>query len=307
MKSYELSNKHASRPTVYVDLDGVLADFNGAIAQHHKVSHWREIHRQDLVIDQIAQKPGFFRNLEVLPNARRLIAGVMRLAGSYDILSSPLQSQVEQSSAEKAQWLHKHFASPAPHSVVFEHNKYLYARQPDGTPNILIDDWKTNIKLWQAHGGIGIRYRDADCDQVLAELRQALTGGVKPDKVSESPTELVHDLDPKLFTHHDVLKYINGIHKDYHLDKPIRRHKIWQLIQQPVRELKTPEYVHQDDPYRRVIDLDWDHIDGIDVKTLHKRPVVCDESGWVLDGNHRVTAARAAGVNTIPVIRPYNP
>ena len=61
------------------------------------------------------------------------------------------------------------------------------------------------------------------------------------------------------------------------------------------------------DPYRRVIDLDWDHIGKIDVHELHQRPVVCDESGWVLDGNHRVTAARAAGVNTIPVIRPYQP
>jgi len=307
MKSYELSNKHASRPRVFVDMDGVLADFNGAIARHHQVDHWRDIHRQDLVIDQIAQKPGFFLALAVLPNAHRLIAGVMKLAGSYHILSSPLQSNVEQSAAEKAQWLHRHFASTEPQGVVFEHEKYRYARQSDGTPNILIDDWKTNIRLWQARGGIGIRYRDADCDQALHQLRKALAGGVDTTEVSEAPTELVRHLDPRLFTHHDVLKYIHGIHQDYHLVKPIRRHKVWQMISQPIHELKTPEYVHQDDPYRRVIDLDWDHIGKIDVHDLHQRPVVCDESGWVLDGNHRVTAARAAGVNIIPVIRPYQP
>jgi hypothetical protein len=83
------------------------------------------------------------------------------------------------------------------------------------------------------------------------------------------------------------------------------KHKTWVLTNYPITDLKNPEFVHQDDPYRRVIDLDWDHISKITRADIKKKPIVADEDGWVLDGNHRVTAARAAGFNTIPALVPY--
>ena len=100
--------------------------------------------------------------------------------------------------------------------------------------------------------------------------------------------------------------YVEGIHKEYHMPKPILKHKVWVLHNVPVEDLKTPEYVHQDDPYRRVIDIDWDHVESIHPEDIKRRPVVADDNGWVLDGNHRVTAARARGYETIPALVPYN-
>jgi ParB-like chromosome segregation protein Spo0J len=73
----------------------------------------------------------------------------------------------------------------------------------------------------------------------------------------------------------------------------------------PIEVLKTPEFYDQDDPYRRVIDLDWDHIDDITIQDIMRKPVVVDDKGWVLDGNHRVTAARARGLTTIRALVPY--
>ena len=109
MRSFQFeAADRSSTPIVYVDMDGVLADFFGEVAREHDVEYWREIHRKDLGIDQIAQQPEFFAGLPVLPNAGSLIKGVLGLANTYSILSSPLLSNVEESSKEKMQWLQRH-------------------------------------------------------------------------------------------------------------------------------------------------------------------------------------------------------
>jgi 5'(3')-deoxyribonucleotidase len=310
MKSFEFESKIKRRPVVYVDMDGVLADFFGEVASQHNVEYWREIHRKDLGIDQLAKEPGFFANLEPMPNSGRLIKAVLTLAGKYSILSSPLMSNVEQSSEEKADWLRTHLGRHPPTGIIFDHDKAKFAKQADGTPNILIDDYETNIKLWCAAGGIGIHYDDDNIDQVIKELKLALNGKLKPDAPELAVLE-DEDVDTsikgegKLYTSRQVLKYVTGIHHEYHMPKPILKHKTWVLKQIPVSNLNTPEYVHQDDPYRRVIDIDWDHVKDIHMQDIKTRPIVVDEDGWVLDGNHRAVAARARGLSTIPALVPY--
>jgi 5'(3')-deoxyribonucleotidase len=308
MRSTEFKSKFESRPIVYVDMDGVLADFFGKVAKEHDVGYWREIHRQDLGIDQIAQEPGFFEMLPILPNAGRLMKGVLHLSNEkYSILSSPLLSNVEESSKEKMEWLQRHLKNHQPQAVIFDHEKYKYACQPNGTPNILIDDWDTNIRLWEANGGIGIHYRDKNYKEALHKLEAALSGKIEPKKmpVHEDEEDVDVTRNGGMYTSGQVLKYVQGIHNEYHMPKPIVAHKIWLLKNVPVSSLKTPEYVHQDDPYRRVIDIDWDHVENITPHDIKNRPVVADAEGWVLDGNHRVTAARARGIETIPALVPY--
>jgi 5'-nucleotidase len=306
-----VAHANKKRPIVYVDMDGVLADFFGEVAQAHDVDYWREIHRQDLGIDQIAQEPGFFKMLPILPNAAKLMRGVIELAhGRYSILSSPLLSNVERSSKEKSEWLQRHIKKTQPQAIIFDHEKYKYAKQSNGTPNILIDDWDTNIKLWEANGGIGILYRDSKCQQALKKLQAALAGRIEPEtealEVFEDDVDSVERKEGALYTSRQVLKYIQGIHDEYHMPKPILAHKTWIIRNIPVADLKTPEYVHQDDPYRRVIDIDWDHVREIHLQDIKNKPIVADADGWVLDGNHRVTAARARGLDTVPALIPYD-
>ena len=307
MRSLDFTQK--KKPIVYVDMDGVLADFFGEVAQAHDVSYWREIHRKDMGIDQVAQEPGFFEMLPRLPNAGRLMRGILKLNNDrYSILSSPLMSNVEDSSREKSEWLEKHLPHHPPQAIIFDHEKYKFARQADGTPNILIDDWDTNIRLWEAQGGIGILYKDKDYKQALNKLSAAIHSDIEPKKWSVQEDEDI-DFDVTrrggLYTSRQVLKYVQGIHDEYHMPKPILAHKIWVMKNVPVTNLKTPEYVHQDDPYRRVIDIDWDHVEQIAPQDIKNRPVVIDPEGWVLDGNHRVTAARACGIDVIPALVPY--
>ena len=310
MKFFEFKSEHKTKPIVYVDMDGVLADFFGKVAKEHDVEYWREIHRKDMGIDQIAKKPNFFTSLPPMKHAGHLIRGVLAIAGDYSILSSPLMSNVDQSSEEKAEWLRKYLPNHQPTSVIFDHEKYKFAQQANDTPNILIDDWETNIKLWEANGGIGILHRDEHYKNSLQQLTAALHGEIKP-KVSEfavveSEEDIITPNVGKIYTSRQVLRYVEGIHNEYHMPKPILKHKTWILRDMPISELKSPEFVHQDDPYRRVIDIDWDHVKEIPMHDIKTRPVVIDLNGWILDGNHRATAARARGLDTIPALVPYD-
>jgi 5' nucleotidase, deoxy (Pyrimidine), cytosolic type C protein (NT5C) len=306
VKFFELANNHQSRPIVFVDMDGVLADFFGQVAKEHGVSYWREIHRKQLGIDQIAQQPNFFATLPPMPNAAKLMAGVIAIAGTYSILSSPLLSSVERSTKEKEIWLKKHIKQNHPDTVIFDSEKYKFARQEDGTPNILIDDWDTNIKLWESHGGIGILHTDETYSTTLQQLQLALEGRVEPHEIDDREFPVDHQAS-KLFTRSQVLKYVKGIHKDYSLDAPITKYKVWKLEYIPVSSLKNPEFIHQDDPYRRVIDVNWDHINSFSLHNVNKKPIIIDDNGWILDGNHRAMAARAHGVEFILALHPVVP
>jgi 5'(3')-deoxyribonucleotidase len=286
-------------------MDGVLADFFGEVARREGAKTWRDAHRIKDRVEQVARKPGFFEDLRPLPNAGKLIFSVLKLAGSYCILSAPLQREIEQSSEEKAEWLNRHLHRHPPEEIIFAVQKEHYARQADGTPNILIDDFDTNIRLWEANGGIGILYEDDKVDAAVKKLRYALEGLLPVEDVDENDT-IDTSVEHKLYTSQQVLRYVRGIHDEYHLDDPIREYKVWQLVEVPVSALRTPEFYDQDDPYRRVIDLDWDHISTITPEDILRKPIVADENGWVLDGNHRVTFARAKGLKGIRALIPYS-
>ena len=305
MKSFILESSHHSEPIVYVDMDGTLADFFGEVARREGAKTWRDAHRIKDRVDQVARKPGFFEDLRPLPNAGKLIFNVLKLAGSYCILSAPLQREIEQSSEEKSEWLNRHLHRHPPEEIIFAVQKKHYARQADGTPNILIDDFDTNIRLWEANGGIGILYEDDKVDTAIKKLRYALEGLLPVEDVDES-AEIDTSIDRQLYTSQQVLRYVRGIHDEYHLDDPIREYKVWQLVEIPVAALRTPEFYDQDDPYRRVIDLDWEHIGTITPEDILRKPIVADENGWVLDGNHRVTASRAKGIKKIRALIPYS-
>ena len=51
-------------------------------------------------------------------------------------------------------------------------------------------------------------------------------------------------------------------------------------------------------------DIDWDHVDNISGHDIKTRPIVVDDAAWILDGNHRYTAARKRGMSHIPAFVP---
>ena len=73
------------------------------------------------------------------------------------------------SEEQKRVWISKHLR-PGPQEIIITSRKEKYAVQPDGTPNILVDDRSSNITKWDAAGGIGIKYQ-ADEDSLSVVIQ----------------------------------------------------------------------------------------------------------------------------------------
>jgi len=160
-----LESVDTAKPIVYVDMDGVLADLYNHAAEIHDVDHYNDMTKdqwESFFKDSDAYH--LFRDIQPFNTANQLLKLVKKYAGGYRILSSPLSFDREGSIKGKREWLSKHITVPAD-KIVFEHDKYKYAVQPDGTPNILIDDYGVNTRAWDSAGGIAVKYQ-ADEDSL---------------------------------------------------------------------------------------------------------------------------------------------
>lgn len=183
--------KSKKTPIVYVDMDGVLADLFNHAGGLHDVEHYTRITKDQWEhFFKNTNAYHLFRDLPAFSTANKLLQIVKQYAGGYTILSSPLNFDRAGSIKGKREWLAKHI-SVQPDNVIFEHEKYKYAKQADGTPNILIDDFNTNIKAWRAAGGIGIKYQadENSLDVVVQALKNAETA---KEPVAESIKHLQH-------------------------------------------------------------------------------------------------------------------
>ena len=159
-----------AKPIVYLDMDGVLADFFGGVEKLYGGSHWKELtadKSKDLkkeVIDRITGTD-FFATLPKFPTADGLIDLVKKFTGgTFSINTSPLRGDHENSGKYKKVWISNNIETPA--EIVVTGRKETYAKdKASGTPNILIDDRPVNIQKWQAAGGYGILYQ-ANRDQL---------------------------------------------------------------------------------------------------------------------------------------------
>ena len=153
-----------TKPIVYLDMDGVLADFFGGVEFLYGVEHWKQLTNdktKDLkkeVIDRITGTD-FFAVLPKFPTADALIDMVKKFTGgNFSINTSPLRGDHENSAKYKKLWIQNNIEQPD--EIVVTGRKETYAKNKGtGTPNILIDDRPINIQKWQAAGGYGILYQ----------------------------------------------------------------------------------------------------------------------------------------------------
>lgn len=176
MKIFEVNqtNEIPGKPIVYVDMDGVLADFFGEWSRLSGVNHYKDISHVEDALNLIRAHPSFWLDLPPLSDASPLLGAIKKYAGSYNICSTPLHDD-KNSEPHKRLWVKRHLHNFPPHEVIITHNKPAYATQADGTPNILIDDYGKNIKAWEAAGGIGIKHENGSLNHTVNELRKHLS------------------------------------------------------------------------------------------------------------------------------------
>ena len=158
---------------IYLDMDGVIADFFGGLSKKENKSHWKEIGDIENKIENLVGTD-FFNTLDLYPTSIELVNFVKELNGDdWGICSSPLVGDYENSAFWKTEWLNKFgFTPPKKENLKFTINKSVYATDKDGVPNILIDDRSVNVDKWIKKGGIGILYQ-ANTDS-LEDLKKIL-------------------------------------------------------------------------------------------------------------------------------------
>lgn len=161
MKIDDLEKK---MPHLYLDMDGVQADFFGAWADKHNVSHWKSIVNKENEIEELAnstpeQVYDFFRNLRPLPGGMALIRWAQRNNIPYTVLSAPLRGPyAEYSKQAKKDWLDE-FHPGSSSNAIFTSHKQKYAVS-NGVPNVLVDDFGPYIEKWTNAGGIPVKHED---------------------------------------------------------------------------------------------------------------------------------------------------
>lgn len=160
-------------PRLYLDLDGVLANFDSAFS------------RYDNDINKLAAaKPkeiyDFYYRLPMLADGERLLAYLKVRGLQFTILSSPLRPHdgdhrgTIQSELAKRDWVKRQLGPNTAKEAIIKKDKYHWATN-HGTPNILIDDMTRNTVPWQQHGGIPILHRNysdtvASLDEIISRL-----------------------------------------------------------------------------------------------------------------------------------------
>lgn len=192
----EISQKTKYKPEVFLDMDGVLADF---FAEYAKLagmpagSTYRDVPpaKNDPTLNKMVGTDFFYR-LPKFPVADKIVELSVKLFGGYNICSSPLRGDHENSGVQKTRWIQEHLQTQPKH-IYIESRKEKHAVQPDGTPNILIDDRKDNIIKWEAAGGVGIKFQaDEDgLDVITKGMRRAVDiyrGRREQDRLDLTPS-----------------------------------------------------------------------------------------------------------------------
>tara|TARA_B100001287_G_scaffold258525_1_gene244982 strand:- start:1231 stop:1782 length:552 start_codon:yes stop_codon:yes gene_type:complete len=178
--------------TVYLDMDGVIANFFGALAKANDVKHWKSIKQKEKALNDLVGTDWFYR-LNTFRMDRggeigefgaclssEIVRFVKEKAGhsNWGICSSPLRGDYNNSAYWKRRWLEDRGFMPEVENCIFTSAKHKYAiNRLNGKPNVLVDDRIDNILRWRSAGGIGILFQcdKHDLDEYLfVELEKAI-------------------------------------------------------------------------------------------------------------------------------------
>ena len=161
-------------PHLYLDMDGVQADFFGAWAEYEKVHHYKDITDPEEAILRLANSGSasvekFFATLKPLPGGQRIIAWLHQHKIPFTVLSAPLRKEGAASIKGKKIWLDRY--NPGTSSTaIFTSAKYKYALDKNQQPSVLVDDFGKYLDAWSGAGGIAVKHEDANTDATISAL-----------------------------------------------------------------------------------------------------------------------------------------
>ena len=145
----------ASEPRLFLDCDGVLADFDGGArallgmtsaafeARRGRREFWR----------RIATAPNFYGTLPEMPDARELFDAVEHLKPTI-LTGLPLGNWA---APQKVQWAAEHFPG-VPIITCMARDKHKHMKPGD----VLVDDRENHRPAYEAEGVLFVHHKNAD-------------------------------------------------------------------------------------------------------------------------------------------------
>lgn len=158
-------------PTLYIDMDGVVADFNGFAAT---------VLQQPVSVGTEKWEPGQWDKLKVYPNLYKNLPkttradDIINLARKfrnrhgwrvYMLTAVPKANDVPDAFADKVVWMQKYYPDIPVRFGPFAKNKKDHCRPGD----VLVDDKVSNCEEWTTAGGRAILAKDLD--RAVEELK----------------------------------------------------------------------------------------------------------------------------------------
>lgn len=138
---------------IYVDIDGVLADFYGGVRKLTGKEFSKESYSEIEKVDQ------FFYNLDILPEAKRYMCSLVFNTNVQILGAIPLPTgKLISAQRDKVEWIHTNISPSLQVNIVqdWSFKKYFCS----GDHDILIDDSERNVKDWTDSGGYSILHKD---------------------------------------------------------------------------------------------------------------------------------------------------
>jgi hypothetical protein len=163
-------------PHLYLDMDGVQADFFGAWAELERVENYKQISDPEEAILRLANSGSasvehFFDSLKPLTGGQRIIAWLHQHKIPFTVLSAPLRKEGAASIKGKKTWLDRYNPGTS-NTAIFTSAKFKYALDQDQQPNVLVDDFGKYLDAWSSAGGIAVKHEDANTDATIRELEK---------------------------------------------------------------------------------------------------------------------------------------
>jgi hypothetical protein len=165
-------------PTLYLDMDGVVADFDAMAAQHlgRDLSGYTQDGIFSFVGDEwpkIQAIERFYRDLPPMKGCWQLVDTARqyrdRLGWRLLFLTAiPRLNDMPWAQYDKILWVNQHFPDIAVHFGPYSHDKQHHCRPGD----ILVDDRLTNCIEWRAVGGRAFHVVNRDVVASAQELEQ---------------------------------------------------------------------------------------------------------------------------------------
>ena len=161
--------------TIFVDMDGVVADFDTFASDllGRKIGwHQSKFDLTGEEWEKLTTVDRLYYQLPLMPDATKLIAYVKSLSTRFHVqflTAVPRRTTMPDAKADKQAWVDKYFPGMKMDIGPFSHDKQKWCSPGD----ILIDDRPSNIEEWMRAGGIAI-YHTGDVDKTIKTLNEVI-------------------------------------------------------------------------------------------------------------------------------------